>query len=85
MGKTKQIVGEQILKNIILQSFIDNKVIGVCSDCIDEKVEKPYHFLSGYRDFLGVIEVRLPLREGYQYYNHSLCNNHYKIRQEEKK
>ena len=82
MSKLKKIAGENILKSIILHSFIDEKVIGICSDCIDEKVDKPYHFLGGHKEILGVTEVRLPYRGNYKYYNHGLCDRHYEKRKE---
>ena len=67
------------MKSIILRSFIDDKIVGVCFDCIDEKGDEPYHFLGWHREILGVSEIRLPYRKDYKYYNHGLCDRHYHI------
>ena len=78
MSKRQRILGMMILKNIIRSRMTDNLPIGICQSCIDDKVDKPYQWVNAHTSYLGVTEVRLPLRENYKYYNHGLCDRHYK-------
>ena len=76
MSKLKKIVGEKTLKALIERYFEENKNIGICKICLDEKAEKPYHYI--HKNILGVEEVRMIYRKDYKHYYLGLCERHYK-------